>query len=104
MCKAPVAKLHHALVRSVQSAHDVQERTLARPVRADDRADLAFRHMQVDILQRHHAAERNRNAFERQHRNSRRCRCMRQCLFGFRRNNPRLSLGLARTVAGKGRE
>ena len=47
---------HEPAGRPFQGAHDVQQRRLARARRADDRAQLAVLHGQVDAAQRLHAA------------------------------------------------
>ena len=55
------AERDRALLRVVDAVDDVQHRALARAVRADDRADLVLAHVEADVGQRLHAAERERD-------------------------------------------
>src|SRR5262245_29989471 len=48
---------HRARLVVERAAHAVDERTLARPVGADEPEALAGRHVEVDALERHEAAE-----------------------------------------------
>ncbi len=54
------------LLRMVDAVDDVQHRALAGAVRPDDRADLVLADVERDVGQRLHAAERERDAFERE--------------------------------------
>mmetsp|Transcript_2863 Transcript_2863/g.4911 ORF Transcript_2863/g.4911 Transcript_2863/m.4911 type:complete len:324 (+) Transcript_2863:201-1172(+) len=66
--RALLAAIHHfALLRIVEPADDVQHRGLARPVWPDDRTDLAFAHVERDILDRLHTAETQRDRAHFQH-------------------------------------
>ena len=58
-------------LRSVDARDEVEERTLARPVRPDDPVDRALRNLQLNIGQRNQAAEVLRESGElKQHPSS----------------------------------
>ena len=57
-----------AVLRRVEAVDDVEHRGLAGAVRPDDRADLALADIERDVGDRLHAAERERDVLDREHR------------------------------------
>src|SRR5262249_35487301 len=53
-----------ALTRVVNAVDDVEQRALARTVRADDGADLVAAHLEADVVERFDSAERERDTVE----------------------------------------
>ena len=54
-------------VGAVDAGHDVEECRLARAVGADQAEDLVRRDVEVEMVERHHAAEPPRQTARRQH-------------------------------------
>src|SRR6185436_18281293 len=60
------AEANRALLRMINAIDDVQHRTFAGAIGADDRANLAFANLESHIGERAHAAEGKGYVFDRQ--------------------------------------
>jgi hypothetical protein len=73
-------------LRMIEAVDDVEHRRLAGAVGPDDRADLTLVNVEADILDRLHAAERQRNITHVQHHvrlRSRQPACLCRCTATF---------------------